>query len=130
MKKRELNTLAEDQPGVAAGCAVAAVFVFAVGLGALLHTMTLAAGRNLVSHALIWVPLALLAYYLMRMVRSFRRLPRQTDSDFADRLATKLAELNVAEKEPPVPEEPAADEDSGESEDPAPTAPTPPSSDP
>ena len=66
--------------------------------------MTTSAGRSHVFQLVIWVPLAILGYYLFRALRAYRRLPAQTDLEFGDRLRQRLEAETKSKKTPSIPD--------------------------
>ena len=129
-RSKNLRLLDEKPSNATIGCAMVLVFVFCVGVGATLKSMSISAGQNWLFHVAIWGPLVVLGYYIWRAVNAYQRLPRQTDLDFVDRLTEKISSGTMLKAEPPVPKrEPAARADTDEEEGTASTSPeSPPSS--
>ncbi len=73
--------------------------------------MTTSAGKSLIFLAAIWLPVLVLGFYSLRVIRSFGRLPRGGDAELIARLQQKIEKSDLKTKEPPAPlMEPAADD--------------------
>ncbi len=65
--------------------------------------MTTSAGKSLIFLAAIWLPVFVLGFYSLRVIRSFGRLPRGGDADLIARLQRKIEKSDLKTKEPPAP---------------------------
>ncbi|MFT7616645.1 MAG: hypothetical protein ACI97A_000269 [Planctomycetota bacterium] len=108
-KTKDLRVFYENRSGTGTVVIVVVFFVFCVGAGAILKMMTTSAGRGWVGHLAIWLPLALLIYYVSRAARSYNRLPQQNDLEFSERLRLRLEAEALQAKKTPTPQKASAE---------------------